>query len=298
MPWPLACVRPTEPLANHTTFRIGGPAEWFAEPSSLEELLQLLCEASQRGMPVSVLGGGTNLLIADRGISGLVVHLGRAFRTIELLNHTDADSTRVRCGAAMLTQRVVALACQYGWDHLEALAGLPGQIGGAVVMNAQGIGQFVEQITLASFTGDLIQVPRERLHFTYRYAALEPGMIVEVVFRFSRTDPTESTNRIQQALCHRNTTQELRLPSAGCAFKNPHGFSAGRLIDQAGLKGSRIGDAQVSFRHANFIVNHGQATCDDVLSLMEHIQRRVHQRVGVWLEPEVRLLGERWNGYA
>jgi len=223
------------------------------------------------------------------------MHLGRAFRKVEVQNPIDASEVRVCCGAAISTQRLVALACQHGWGDLEALAGLPGQLGGAVVMNAQNIGRFVEQITLVSLTGTVEQFTHEQLRFAYRYTAVEPGVIVEVAFRFSRVPSERATECIKRALAYRNTTQELRLPSAGCAFKNPNGQSAGRLIDRAGLKGTRIGDAQISLRHANFIVNLGQATCDDVLALMEYVQRCVARTFGVWLEPEVRLLGERWH---
>jgi UDP-N-acetylmuramate dehydrogenase len=295
MSWPLACVRPLEPLADHTSFRIGGPAEWFAQPQTPEELAQLLQQAGRFGMPVSVVGGGTNTLAADRGIRGLVIHLGRGFRTARELEAPDAPTARVACGASLLTQRLVFLATRHGWGGLETLAGLPGQIGGALAMNAQEIGRFVREVTLVTFDGALRQLNREALHFAYRYTGLEPGIVTEVVLEFPKVAPEEAYERVRQVLQYRNSTQEVRLPSAGCAFKNPPGTGAGRLIDQAGLKGVRIGDAQVSRRHANFIVNLGRATCDDVLSLMEHVQRRVEQEFGVRLDPEVRLLGERFG---
>jgi len=298
MTWPLDYIRPSEPLANHTSFRIGGPAEWFAEPSTIEELIDVLRHASRLGLPVSVVGGGTNTLAADRGIRGLVVHLGRGFRTIQDLNPSDAETARVSCGAALLTQRLVYLAAKYGWGELEALAGLPGQLGGAVAMNAQQIGRFVQQISLVSLDGTVQDLNREDLHFSYRYTALQPGIVARMVLEFPKVPQAQAHERIRQALQYRNGTQETRLPSAGCAFKNPPGVGAGRLIDQARLKGSRIGDAQVSHRHANFIVNVGHATCDDVLSLMEHVQRGVWQEFHVQLEPEVRLIGERFGTVA
>jgi len=295
MSWPHTCLRQHEPLANHTSFRIGGPAEWFAEPSTLEELVDVLRGASSRGLPVSVVGGGTNTLAADRGSRGLVVHLGRGFRTIQEVGHSEDPVAVVHCGAALLTQRLVFLAARHGWDGVESLAGLPGQVGGAVVMNAQEIGQFVQRITLVSLDGTVRQLTRDQLRFSYRYTAIDPGIIAEVVMQFPKVPPAEAYERIRAALQYRNSTQEVRLPSAGCAFKNPPGLGAGRLIDEAGLKGIRIGDAQVSRRHANFIVNLGRATCDDVLSLMEHIQRRVHHQFGIMLDPEVRLVGERFQ---
>ncbi|MBI3320835.1 MAG: UDP-N-acetylmuramate dehydrogenase [Candidatus Omnitrophica bacterium] len=288
-------MRPQEPLANHTSFRIGGPAEWFAEPSTLEEFVSVLRDAFRLGLPVSVIGGGTNTLAADRGIRGVTIHLGREFRTIREISQPGAPTAEVSCGASLLTQRLVFLASRHGWGDLEALAGLPGQIGGAVAMNAQEIGRFVQRICVVSFDGTVRQLTRDQLRFSYRYTAFEPGIVAEVVLRFPTVPPEEAYQRIRRALQHRNTTQEVGQPSAGCAFKNPPGISAGRLIDQAGLKGARIGDAQVSHRHANFIVNLGQATCDDVLSLMEYIQRRVDQVFRVVLEPEVRLIGEQWT---
>ena len=294
MGWPPSGIRRREPLADHTSFRIGGPAEWFAEPSSIEELVEVLRASVRRGTPVWVLGGGTNTLAADRGLHGLVVHLGAGFRTIQPRSaETPAPCMDVACGAAVLTQRLVRLAATQGWGEVESLAGLPGQVGGAVAMNAQDIGRFVQRVDLVSLDGTLRQLTRAQLQFRYRDTALDPGIIARVLLRFPLISSTEAQQRIQHVLRYRHTTQETGLPSAGCAFKNPPGIGAGRLIDEAGLKGVRIGDAQVSHRHANFIVNLGRATCDDVLSLMEHIQQRVHRRHGVWLEPEVRLLGER-----
>ena len=293
---PLDSVRRTESLANYTSFRIGGPAELFAEPSTVDELVGLLTAARQSGLPVLAMGGGTNCLVADRGIRGLVIRLGKAFRSVEPLTQQDNDA-QVRCGAAVITQRLVNLAGQHGWGGVEVLAGLPGQVGGAVVMNAQNIGQFVESVHVVSLTGECRRLTRDQLTFSYRYTALEPGIVTDVVFRFPTVSAELAAQEIKRALSYRNETQEVGLPSAGCAFKNPPGVSAGRLIDQAGLKGARIGDARVSMRHANFIVNVGQATCDDVLSLMEHVQRRVAGRFGTWLEPEVRLFGERWSAF-
>lgn len=292
MTWSHACVRRHEPLANHTSFRIGGPAEWFAEPSTLEELVDVLRAGARSGLPVSIVGGGTNTLAADRGIRGLIVHLGRGFRTIQDVSPADDSTAEVRCGAALLTQRLVSLAARHGWGELDSLAGLPGQVGGAVAMNAQDIGRFVQSVSVVSFDGTVRHVTRDQLRFSYRYTAVEPGIIAEVALRFPKIAPEEAYERIRLALHRRNTTQETRLPSAGCAFKNPPGLGAGRLIDHAGLKGSRIGDAQISHRHANFIVNLGRATCDDVLALMEHVQQEVQRWFSVLLEPEIRVIGE------
>jgi len=293
MTWPDGCIRRDELLAKHTSFRIGGPAERFAEPETIEELIGLLRTAHRAGWPVSVVGGGTNTLAPDRGIRGLVVHLGRSFRTLTVDGPADAPTAQVVCGAGLLTQRLVFLAARHGWGELEWLAGLPGQIGGAVAMNAQDIGRFVRRATLVRFDGTVRELARGHMRFSYRDAALEPGVLTDVTLEFPKVPPEQAAERIRRILQRRNSTQETRLPSAGCAFKNPPGIGAGRLIELAGQKGTRIGDAQVSRRHANFIVNLGSATCDDVLSLMEHIQRRVLRQFRVLLEPEIRLIGER-----
>lgn len=292
MRWPSNCIRNQEPLSGHTSFRIGGPAEYFAEPGTLDELVDCIQEAHRQQVPVSVVGGGTNTLAPDRGIRGLVVHLGRGFRTVEDISEANSVVARVRCGTALLTQRLVFLAARYGWGDLENLAGLPGWLGGAVCMNAQDIGRFVQEVEIVTYDGVLKRITADQLTFRYRFAAIEPGIITSVVLQFPKIAPEEAYDRIRRALQYRNSTQETQLPSAGCAFKNPSGASAGKIIDQLGLKGSRIGDAQVSSRHANFIVNLGYATCDDVLSLMEYIQTQVKQATGILLEPEVRMIGE------
>ncbi len=297
MPWQPSCVQRNAPLADHTSFRIGGPAEWFAEPSTLEELASVLRDAERLGWPVSILGGGTNTLASDRGVRGLVVHLGRGFRTAEVLDpDVDAPEVRVRCGAGLLTQRLVSLGARHGWGELDTVAGVPGQLGGAIAMNAQDIGRLVEAVTIVSARGDVTELPAPSLRFGYRSTRLPRGIVTGAVLRFPRVSPAEATERIRRVLQYRNSTQEVRLPSAGCAFINPPGgLGAGRLIDLAGLKGARIGDAQVSARHGNFIVNLGQASCDHVLALMEHVQRRVAGQFGIVLQPEVRLLGEAWS---
>lgn len=292
MPLPNSCIRHNELLSNHTSFRIGGPAEYFAEPTNVEELLSVLAEARALKLPISVVGGGTNTLAPDRGIQGVVVHLGRGFKTVKDLSEENSPTANVRCGAALLTQRLVYLAAKHGWGELEVLAGLPGWIGGAISMNAQDIGRFVQEVNWVGFDGSTRCLTRQELAFRYRYAAIEPGIITDVVLAFPKVAPEEAYARIRQTLQYRNSTQEVRLPSAGCAFKNPPGTGAGKMIDELGLKGSRIGDAMISHRHANFIVNLGRATCDDVLSLMEHVQQRVRQARGIQLEPEVRMIGE------
>ena len=198
MNWPLHCVRRNEPLANHTSFRIGGPAEWYAEPSTMDELLALLRVAAANALPVSTIGGGTNLLVPDRGVRGLVIRLGRDFRTVDVVPEEDrTDKTAlVRCGAAVMTQRLVTLAGQNGWDGLELMAGLPGQVGGAVMMNAQQIGRFVERVRLVTTGGDVKTLDRDALHFAYRYASIDPGIVVDMLLRLPTMEPAAAAARI------------------------------------------------------------------------------------------------------
>jgi UDP-N-acetylmuramate dehydrogenase len=295
MGWPDSCTRRSEPLSRHTSFRIGGPAEWFAEPTTPEELISALREASRAGLPVWALGGGTNTLAPDRGVSGLVLHLGRGFRTCEERSGPDDATVRVRCGAALQTQRLVQLAAARGWGALETLAGLPGNLGGAVAMNAQDIGRFVQHLTVVRLDGTTEQRARAQLRFAYRDSTLGPGLVTQIELAFPRVPIQDAQERIRRCLSRRNDTQEVGMPSAGCAFRNPPAAAAGWLIDQAGLKGARIGDALVSWRHANFIVNLGHASSDHVLALMELVQRRVQRLFGVELEPEVRVMGQQWS---
>jgi UDP-N-acetylmuramate dehydrogenase len=252
----------------------------------------VLREAYALHLPVSILGGGTNTLIPDRGIRGLVIHLGAAFSHLEIMPQAADNRIRVRCGAAVLSQQLVSMAARYGWAGFEALAGLPGQVGGAVVMNAQNIGDFVEKVRLVSPQGELIVLDRKQLAFAYRYSELPTGVIVEVILECYPMPAERAAFLIREKLERRNATQDLNYPSSGCAFRNPPEIPAGKLIDQAGLKGTRIGDAQISERHANFIINVGQASAEDVLALVEYVQQKVYQQSGIKLEPEVRMIGE------
>ncbi len=295
MIWPNSCIHRNISLANHTSIRIGGPAEYFTQPTSPQELCDVVQQANQRELPIYVVGGGTNTLAPDYGLRGLVIHLGRVFRSIEIISEPDDVVVRVRCGGATTTSSLVAQACRHGWLGLDALAGLPGQLGGAIVMNAQNIGQFVRSVQLMTFEGEIKTLLAAALQFGYRHSMVEPGIIISVDLEFSKTSPNEATESIRQILMRRNNTQDLNWPSAGCAFRNPLDRAAGQLIDEAGLKGSRIGDAMISERHANFLINLGQAKSDDVLALMEYVQRRVRQTFGVEMEPELRILGQTWK---
>lgn len=295
MTWRSNCVRRNIFLADYTSIRIGGPAQFFAEPKDLDELRMVYSEAKERDLPVTILGGGTNTLASDEGLQGLVIRLGKVFRNIRRLEDAPAGYVRVRVGGATTARALVAEGCRNGWKGLDLLAGLPGQVGGAVIMNAQNIGAAVVAVHLLKPSGEVRLLKREELFFSYRLSSIESGVIFAVDLEFECGERLETADAVREKLYRRNATQDMQWPSAGCAFRNPAGYSAGQLIDQAHLKNARIGDAQVSSRHANFIINLGRASCEDVLALMEHIQYRVRKMSGVELEPEVRILGQGWN---
>lgn len=283
-------------LRRYTSFQIGGEADLFVEPESEEQLSACLAAASELGVPVTCLGGGTNVLVADDGVRGMVVRLGKAFATIRYVaeDETGAD---LEVGAAARFIRVAKDTVSRGYAGLEFAAGIPGWIGGAAQMNAGAFGGEISQsltsMTMATLDGKIVKKAREQLQFSYRKLALDsPAVITSLSFRLRRS----SVGRLQQDVARvqekRRRNQPAGYPNAGSIFKNPPGEYAGRLIEKVGLKGTRRGDAQVSAEHANFIVNLGAATAADVRGLMELVQEEVWSRCGVWLEPEVRFLGE------
>jgi UDP-N-acetylmuramate dehydrogenase len=277
------------PLAPLTTFRIGGPAELYFEPRCLRDVDDALRAAADCGLGVSVIGGGSNLLVDDRGVRGLVLNL-RAMRGLRVFGR----KVLVQAGANL---HATVLACaRAGIAGPEGLAGIPGSVGGALAMNAGGrfaeIFDFVERVMWISPVGRLEYRYREELAFGYRWSELREGVVLEAVLEGRAGNPAELTARAGSIMAEKKAGQPYTARSAGCAFMNPTGASAGRLIDQAGCKGLRVGGAQVSDLHANFIVNLGFATADDVSELMARVRRRVFEAHGVELQPEIRV----WPG--
>jgi UDP-N-acetylmuramate dehydrogenase len=285
--------RPGEMLARHTSFRIGGPADLLVLPDTADELAHVLRTATAFGVRVTLLGGGSNVLVGDGGMRGVVVKLGRGFGTIEWAD----PPARVRAGAAVQLGRLAREAVSRGLAGLEYAEGIPGTVGGALFMNAgayggevAGVVEAVEGIDPASATPAEIAAPD--LAFAYRRAALPRGFVVTAVRFRLRPDATGGMReRMDEARARRIAAQPHGHANAGSIFKNPRDDHAGRLIDQAGLKGARAGRARISERHANFIVNEGGARAVEVKALMELAQRVVWERSGVWLEPEVQLVG-------
>ncbi len=288
-------VRFDEPLSRHTSFRIGGPADVWVEVGAAEELLSVQRMAGDAGVPIFVIGIGTNILVSDNGVRGVVAKLGKGFGTIDW-SETD-DGMRARAGAAAPFKKLVLDAAGRDLSGLEFAEGIPGSIGGGLLMNAGAFGgemaDVVDSIEGVEAERGLVSFDRSELKFGYRSFDLPAGMIVTAVSFGLRRDASEDIRaRMANVKRRRESKQPLGLPNAGSIFKNPPGEFAGRLIDEVGFKGSRVGGAMVSEDHANFIVNVDKARAADVKSLMDQISDAVWQRRHVRLVPEIRLVGD------
>lgn len=284
------------PLAEFTTWRVGGPAQWLAEPTGIAQIPGLLQWARDGGLPVQMIGAGSNLLIADSGLPGLTLSL-RRLQGSEL----NADSGRVRAAAGEPLPTLARRAAKAGLQGLEWAVGIPGTVGGAAVMNAGAQGGCtaeqlisVDVIRLSDPEPTITTISREELAFSYRHSALQTNLHLVVAGEFQLEpghDPAELQHRTSGNLNHRTTTQPYKLPSCGSVFRNPEPDKAGQLIESLGLKGRTIGGAQVSELHANFIVNTGEATADDIRTLISLVQGEVMDARGIALHPEVKRLG-------
>jgi UDP-N-acetylenolpyruvoylglucosamine reductase len=290
-----ALVRENISLADKTTFRIGGRARYYAVVENSDDLRQVAQWANGKDIPWLCLGGGSNLLVHDQGVDCLVVKLAAdgEFGQIEQL---DAEGLRWRVGCAALLPAFVRKMADQGVLGLEKLSGIPGTVGGALKMNAGipavAIGDHVVMATCIDKTGQLHSCGRDKLAFSYRHSGIGDQFAVSAEFLFlQQDDPAALLSIMQQQRSLKAEKQPLTLRSAGCIFKNPEGSSAGLLIDRAGCKGLRQGDAEVSALHANFIVNTGQATAMDVSMLIKKVRQRVHDRHGLWLELEIKTWG-------
>ncbi len=288
-------VRFSEPLSRHTSFRIGGPADIWLEADDVADIARVQQLSVQAELPLWVVGGGTNLLVADRGVRGVVVHLGRTFAGVDW--ETQEDHTRARAGAAIPLKKLVNQAIERDLAGLEFAEGIPGSTGGGLLMNAGAFGgeiaEVVQYIEGVDRAGQPRRLPREQLRFEYRNFDLEPGFIVtHIGFVFQTGVPSAIRSRREDAKRRREARQPLGYPNAGSIFKNPPGEYAGRLIEAAGLKGFRIGGAMLSQQHANFIVNLGGATAADVRALMRAAEERVWELKRIRLQAEIKLVGD------
>ncbi len=279
------------PLADLTSFRIGGPADLLVAVESDDELMAAMAAAHRNGVRAFCLGAGTNLLVSDRGVRGLVVMLGEGFKTIEINGCSVTARAAAQFGA--LVEKVV----ERGLAGLEFGEGIPGTVGGGLVMNAGAFGgEMARVVTLVhgvTAEGEPLALTREQVKFAYRRTELPPNFVItRVDFELTPGDREHLRARVAALRARRAARQPAGVPNAGSIFKNPPGNFAGRLLEEAGLKGARLGGAAFSGQHANFIVNLGQARAVEVRALMEMARTKVKESSGIWLEPEVKLIGE------
>lgn len=291
-----------EPMKKHTTFRIGGPADYYAEPD-MSRISKLIEIAKACDMPVTVIGNGSNLLVGDKGIRGLVIGIGKGMSEIEVTEAVAQDFTAQDChiitaGAGAILAAVAAKAAEASLSGLEFASGIPGSVGGAVVMNAGAYGGEIKDVlidaTVLTADGELKTVTRDELDLSYRHSIVpEKGYIVlSARFRLTPKPKDEIKSYMAELRAKRVEKQPLEYPSAGSTFKRPEGYFAGKLIMDAGLRGYSVGDAQVSEKHCGFVVNKGEAAAADVLTLIKDVQETVLKQFGVKLEPEVKMIGE------
>ena len=292
-----------EPMKKHTTFRIGGPADYYAEPD-MSRISKLIEIAKACDMPVTVIGNGSNLLVGDKGIRGLVIGIGKGMSEIEVTEAVAQDFTAqdnchiITAGAGAILAAVAAKAAEASLSGLEFASGIPGSVGGAVVMNAGAYGGEIKDVlidaTVLTADGELKTVTRDELDLSYRHSIVpEKGYIVlSARFRHTPKPKDEIKSYMAELRAKRVEKQPLEYPSAGSTFKRPEGYFAGKLIMDAGLRGYSVGDAQVSQKHCGFVVNKGEAAAADVLTLIKDVQETVLKQFGVKLEPEVKMIGE------
>jgi UDP-N-acetylmuramate dehydrogenase len=282
-----------EPLAKYTTWEIGGPADVLVIPKGKLELVEMVKILHKHHIPFIPIGRGSNMLVTDKGIRGVVVKLGAG------MNEVRFEGNMVYAGGAYSLITLSVRAAKEGLTGLEFAGGIPGTVGGAVYMNAGAHGsdmsRILKEAEIVLETGELVRFNKEDLQFAYRHSVLHtrPGIVTEAVLELQYGDRKEIAAANATYKERRLRTQPLQMACAGSTFRNPDGHFAAKLIEDAGLKGYRIGGAEISTQHANFIVNTGQATAEDVLTLMKHMQTQVYERFGIELVPEVLVVGER-----
>lgn len=288
-------VRFDEPLKRYTTYRIGGPADIFVDAASEEDVVNTLDAAREFGVPVYVMGAGSNLLVSDRGVRGIVLRLGPSLGEISF----SGETVKAQAGASL--PKLAKLAADRGLSGLEWAGGVPGTVGGAVAMNAGAHGGEISKIltgaALVSRAGRRLFAGPEEMEYSYRRSGLirrEGHVVLAAEFRLVRDDRRAILERMKRYAARRRSTQPLGMPSSGSVFKNPPGDYAGRLIEAANLKGTRIGGAEISTVHGNFIVNRGDASAEDVKRLIDLVRSTIRDMFGIELELEVELVG--WDG--
>ena len=280
-----------ELLSNHTTFRIGGAAKYFAVPKNEEEIMEAVDFAIVKDLPYYILGKGSNVLFADEGYPGVVIEIGAGMEKVERIGDTG-----IRAQAGVSLSALAAFAAREGLSGLEFAGGIPGTLGGAVTMNAGAYGGEMKDVIVSAKVmdkeGAVQELSCEELQLGYRTSIVQKKQLVvlEAEFLLKPGTTEEIQNTMKELNAKRREKQPLEYPSAGSTFKRPEGYFAGKLIEDAGLRGYRVGDAQVSEKHCGFVVNRGKATCAEVIQLIEDVQKEVKEQFGVQLEPEVRII--------
>ena len=280
-----------EPMSKHTTFRIGGNADIFVTPQSTEDIENVIRIAEKTNTPYYIIGNGSNLLVKDNGISGIVIQIYKKYSDITI----EGNEITVQSGALLST--VAKKAMENSLTGFEFASGIPGTIGGAVCMNAGAYGGEIKDVLISCKVlknGKIVELNNEQAGFEYRNSRImaEKMIVLEAVLKLEKGDKEEISSKMKELNSQRNTKQPVEFPSAGSTFKRPEGYFAGKLIQDAGLMGYSVGGAMVSDKHAGFVVNKGGATAKDVLDLIKYVQDTVEEKFGVKLEPEVRLIGE------
>ena len=284
-------IKLNEPMSRHTTFGIGGAADCFVMPETIEELQKVIVEVTKANVPFFILGGGANLLVRDKGIRGVVIYTGR----LQSIIH---EGNRLRVAAGVSTAKVAKTAMEHGLSGMEFAAGIPGTIGGAAYMNAGAyngeMADIVVSVLSCNRNGQLSVYNKSKLHYDYRHSLfMENGeIIVEIIVELAPGNIHDIEVMMEEFNRRRRMKQPLEKKSAGSTFKRPEGYFAGKLIMDAGLRGYAVGDAQVSEKHCGFVINRGNATAAEILQLMKDVQERVKKQSGVTLEPEVKMIGE------
>jgi UDP-N-acetylmuramate dehydrogenase len=279
------------PMRQFTSIKVGGPADSLLFPKGVDELRKVIQFARRKKIPLLILGRGTNLVVRDKGVRGWVISLTQGMKKI----HMNGEVVEAEAGLSL--QRLVQFSIQKGLTGLEPFFGIPGTVGGGLAMNAGAWGAELKDVlfsmTLMKESGEIIERPRSKLRFSYRRLALPPSWIIlKGRFQLKKGNKEEILEQVKSYSKMRKRTQPLEYPSAGSIFKNPKEGPAGKWIEEAGMKGFQIGQAMVSDRHANFIINLGKAKAEEVIRLMEWVEKKVYEEKGIFLEREVKVVGE------
>lgn len=281
-----------EPMKKHTTFQVGGPADIFVKPESIEQLQDILTLAKQEQMPTYIIGNGSNLLVGDLGYRGMVIQIYKN------MNQITVEGNEIRAQAGALLSTIAKRALEHNLGGFEFASGIPGTLGGAVAMNAGAYGgemrQVIKEALVLTRDGELMTLTLEELKLGYRKSIVidEDYIVLEAVLEFEPDEPENIKNKMNEYAQARKNKQPLEYPSAGSTFKRPEGYFAGKLIDDTGLRGYTYGGAQVSEKHCGFVINKDNATAEDIVLLMHQVNEKVKAKFGVSLEPEVKMIGE------